>query len=211
MKIINLKILIADDHSVVIAGTKMILEAAFPNIKVETAKSYTEMLHIYEKGMSDILLLDINMPGTKNLAMITELKKINPRTKIVVFSSYDEVVALRYIQAGADGYINKMSENNELIYAINAVAKNGFYYSQKLTKLAMNLLGQDTITKDPNRVLSEREVEVFELLLAGTGNLEISNKLGLHMSTVSTYKKRILQKLKIDNLAHLIKQYHQFN
>lgn len=207
----NLKIIIADDHSVVLTGTKIIIEASLRNVALEMVKCYSELLQLYEKEHFDILLLDINMPGTKNLAMIAELRKLNSKTKIVVFSSYDEQIALRYIRAGADGFISKMSENDEIIYAINSIIDNGYYFSQKITKMALNELNKNYQDKDPKTLLSDREAEVFELLLAGSGNLEISNKLKLHMSTVSTYKKRILEKLNMSNIAELIKNYYQFN
>lgn len=207
----SLKILIADDHSVVLAGTKMIIETEFRNVKVEMVKSYTELLERFDKDHFDILLLDINMPGSKNLGMIPELKKVNGKTKIVIFSSYDEQVALRYLRAGADGFINKMSENDEIIYAINSIIDNGFYYSQKLTKLIVTQMNERDYEKDPKSLLSDREAEVFEMLLAGSGNLEISNRLELHMSTVSTYKKRILEKLNMPNTLEMIKNYYNFN
>lgn len=206
----NLKILIVDDHSIVLTGTKMILESTIPRVVVKTARSFTELLHSFDTDDFDILLLGINTPDTYNLAIIPEIKKINSKTTIIIFSSYDEQVGLKFIQAGADGYINKNSEKDEIIYAVNSVIDNGYYYSQKLMKLALNQLNTQNKYKDPKSLLSDREIEVFELLLEGSGNLEIANKLELHMSTVSTYKKRILEKLCITNVADLIKHYYQF-
>jgi DNA-binding NarL/FixJ family response regulator len=203
-----MKIVIADDHGVVLLGTKMIIESELANATVAMVKTYTELLEIYEKDSFDILLLDINMPGTKNLAMIAELKKINSNTKIIVFSSYDEQVALRYIKAGADGYVNKMSEDDEITTAIQSVLENGYYYSQKLATLTMNQLREGVKDIIPKKVLSEREFEVFQLFLAGLGNMEISTRLQIHMSTVSTYKQRILKKLESANTTEMIKRYY---
>lgn len=202
-----MKIIIADDHSVVLLGTKMIIESELPEATVVLAKTYTELLKSYEEDSYDILFLDINMPGTKNVAMINELKTMNASTKIIVFSSYDEHVALEYIRAGADGYLNKMSEEDEVVQAIKSVIANGFYYSQKLAKLGMTTMEVKAIEKDLKSLLSNRESEVFDLLLLGLGNLEISSQLQLHMSTVSTYKKRILEKLQVSNVYELIKNF----
>lgn len=206
----SLKILIADDHVVVLIGTKIIIQSEIPDASVETVKNYTELLETFKENHFDILILDINMPGTQNMAMISELKSINKDTKIIVFSSYDEKVALRYIKAGADGYVNKTSDDNEILLAIESVIKKGFYYSVELLNLGMEQLvkGVDAKERDPKTQLSKKEFIVFEMLLEGFGNLEIANKLKLHMSTVSTYKKRILQKLNGSNTTELIKMYY---
>lgn len=202
-----MRIIIADDHGVVLMGTKIIIKSAFPDASLTVVQSYSELLQSYEGNQFEILLLDINMPGTKNLAMISELKKINKNTKIIVFSSYDEEVALRYIKAGAEGYINKMADDSEIINAIKTVHEEGKYYSKRLMEVAMSQLLHVNNQKIPQEILSNKELLVFTKLLEGFSILEISNQLELHMSTVSTYKKRILEKLNLSNTTELIKMY----
>jgi two-component system response regulator FimZ (fimbrial Z protein) len=204
----SIKIIIADDHAVVLAGTSMIIKSGIPEATITMVKSYPELLEQMSKADYDVLLLDINMPGSKNLKMIAELKNINTQTKLIVFTSYDEHAALEYIKAGAHGYINKLYPEEEILYAIHAVIEQGYYYSQKLAKLAMNNLNAPNKTNDPEKLLTKREFEVYKLLYQGLGNLEIANGLDIHMSTVSTLKKRIFGKLKVANITELIKTYH---
>lgn len=206
-----IKIIIADDHGVVLAGTSMIIEAGITDASVEIARSYQELVRSMEQTNFDVLLLDINMPGTKNVQMVGELKEISPDIKIIIFSSYDEQVALQYIKAGANGYINKNYPENELISSIKAVIENGFYYSQELAKLAMSSLQEEQKVVDPRSLLSDRELEVFNLLLAGNSNIAISKILNVHISTTSTFKKRVMEKLGLPNIATLVKTYYNFN
>lgn len=201
------KIIVADDHSIVLSGTQMLLESNIPETSVKTAASYSALLSALNSNTFDLLLLDINMPGTKNVTMIKEIKDVAPLMKVVVFSSYDEVVAIEYIKAGADGYINKTSTQEEIVDAVNSVMLHGFFYSRKLSKSVMDqVIGQKREIK-PVDTLSKRQRAVFVLLIKGYGNMEISSALNLHMSTISTYKKRIFEKLNVTSLAELVKTY----
>lgn len=194
-------ILIADDHQVVRVGIRMIIEEAFPQSNIYFASSYDEVKMKLMNEAFDIVLLDINMPGSIYKAMIKDLKKIRESVKICIFSGYSEEIALQYIHEGAEGYISKNASNEELIEAIKQIMHNGFYYP---ITLIPKLVKKDS-ENNPLSHLSERELQVFHLLSEGNGNLEIANFLNLEISTVSTYKKRIFKKLKIKNLIELIK------
>jgi DNA-binding NarL/FixJ family response regulator len=153
-----------------------------------------------------LLILDIDMPGTQYKKMISELKNIQKDLKILVFSGYDQDVAIQYIREGAEGYLNKQSSEEEIKNAVKTVIEKGYFYPAELIGLIIQNKRDNPVEK-----LSSREYEIFKLLADGYGNLEISNKLSIQMSTVSTYKKRIFQKLEVSNIAELIKVYEMMH
>lgn len=200
----NKKIIIADDHFVVRAGTTLILESHYKNINISYAESYIGLIEKLHQEIFDLLILDINMPGSKYLNMMKEIKEKQSELKILVFSVYDNEVAIQYIMNGADGYLSKLSDEDKILEAVESIFNTGTYYSPEvMIKLVSSVKNKDYIS--PINNLSEREREIFDLLLEGFGNLEISNILSLHLSTVSTYKARIFKKLKIKNTVDLIR------
>ncbi|MDQ0781452.1 response regulator transcription factor [Chryseobacterium sp. W4I1] len=198
-------ILIADDHDIVLVGTSMILESRVPNITIDLAKDYPETLEKISTRPYDLVILDINMPESKNKKMISEIKALDSAIKILIFSAYEEEIAVQYIREGADGYISKLSKSEEISDAVSRIFSDGFYYP---TSIVQQLLQQSPADSIKN--LSVREYEIFILMVQGNGNLEISNKMGIQMPTISTYKKRIHNKLKTKNLADLIKLYQTY-
>lgn len=197
----NKKVLIADDHYVVRVGTAMVLENQFPNISIDYAENYDEVKTKLYTEKFDLLILDIDMEGSTFKYMIKELKKIQDDIMIIIFTSYKESAAVEYIQEGAEGYINKLSSEKNVIKAVQAVFEDGYYYSPKLVEE----LTARSQKKEIADVLSEREFQVFKLLIEGNGNLEIANILEIHMTTASTYKRRIYAKLGVNNLIDLLK------
>ncbi|MEJ5049320.1 response regulator transcription factor [Chryseobacterium culicis] len=198
------KIIIADDHFVVRLGTTLILESHYKDVKISYAESYTELTDKLLAEEFGLLILDINMPESKYLNMIGEIKKIQPNLKILVFSVYDNDIAVQYIIEGADGYINKLSDENNILEAVQQIFETGTYYSPEIVKKLVSSAKKDTPI-NPLEALSEREKEIFDLLVKGYGNIEISNELNLHLSTVSTYKARIYKKLNIKNTVDLVR------
>ncbi|MGE8555836.1 MAG: response regulator [Chryseobacterium jejuense] len=198
------KIIIADDHFVVRLGTTLILESHYKDVKISCAESYTDLTNQLHAEHFDLLILDINMPESKYLSMIGELKTIQPSLKILVFSVYDNDIAVQYIIEGADGYINKLSDENNILEAVEQIFETGTYYSQDIVKKLVSSAKKDTPI-NPLDILSEREKEIFDLLVKGYGNIEISNELNLHLSTVSTYKARVYKKLNIKNTVDLVR------
>jgi DNA-binding NarL/FixJ family response regulator len=197
------RILIADDHSVVRAGTALILRSAYSRLTIDSAENYGRVKEFLKTNHYDLLLLDIDMPGTKYTEMISELKNIQKDLKILIFSAYDQNIAIQYIRKGADGYLNKLGTEEDIKNAIKTILETGYFYPSELIPFIIkNFDGGNSIKK-----LSPREYQVFELLAKGNGNLEISNHLGLRINTISTFKKRIFQKLKINNIAELIELY----
>lgn len=196
-------IILADDHSVVRHGVSLILKDAFQSINITHSDSFEDVIsNLHEK--QDLIFLDINLPGGNTTKMIEKIRKNQPDLLILMFSAYDETqYALRYIHAGANGYLNKDSSDKEIVKAVRSVIETGKYISDVVKeKILENAIYKTPI--NPLESLSDREIEVAELLVSGEGNLEISNKLNIQMTTVSTFKNRIFEKLGINNVVRLV-------
>ena len=205
------RILIVDDHLVVRTGVTIILQNEINNLDVSYASNFPETIKVLNEIIFDLIILDINIPGGKNTEMIADIRNIQPEAKILMFSAHEEeFYALRYIHAGADGYLNKLSGEDKIVEAVKSIITFGKY----LTFEIMDKLNDSSLLKEPFNPfdkLSKREIEIVKLLVKGDGNLEISNGLGIQMSTVSTYKNRVFEKLKINNLVELIEKYNIYN
>lgn len=199
-----MKILIADDHSVVRQGVSLMLKDTFDHIEIEHAESFYETLNMIKDDEFDLLLLDINLPGGDNVSMIADVRGLQKDLKVLMFSAYEEdQYALRYLQAGAQGFLNKLSSEEKIIEAVNAVLKGGVYFSDTIDPVAAKSI-------NPLDTLSARELEIAGMLVKGEGNLEIANKLGIGMSTVSTYKSRIFEKLGVNNVLAMAEKYWHY-
>jgi len=198
-------ILIADDHDIVLVGTSIILESRIPDVVTDLAEDYPKALEKISRKKYDLVILDINMPESKNKKMITEIKAADPDIKILIFSAYEEEIAVQYIKEGANGYISKLSKSDEISDAVKKILSDGYYYPSNVVDQLFQKSPLDSIKN-----LSAREYEIFILMVKGYGNLEISNTMNIQMPTISTYKKRIHNKLKTNNLADLIKLYQTY-
>ncbi|GGH31742.1 response regulator transcription factor [Sphingobacterium alkalisoli] len=205
------KILIADDHSIVRLGASIIIREVLKDVSITQAKTYPEVYEQLKAEHFDLILLDINMPGGNNIKVIKEILEIQNDLKILVFSSYDEnLYALRYIEAGAAGYLNKTTAMGELNHAIQHIQERGKYMSEAVKDLYVKklTLRKSSIDADnPLNKLSNREMDVAKHLIDGHGILEVSNTLNLSSSTVSTYKSRIFEKLGVHNIPELIELF----
>jgi len=201
------KILIADDHHVVRIGTAMILEKNFNHFEVDFAETYGEAKNKIESEKYDLVILDIELPGSILKSMVKEIKRISEDTLILIFTSYKENIALQYIEEGANGFLNKQSDPDHFVKAIEALFKDGYYYTPEI----MNELLKGNKKRNAVENLSEREMQIFNLLAKGNGNLEIANALNIEESTVGTYKRRVYQKLKITNLVELLDIYNEIH
>jgi two-component system invasion response regulator UvrY len=202
------KILIADDHSIVRLGASVIIKESMPECVITQAQDYNEVLKLLQEEVFDLLLLDINMPGGNNIRVVKEILEIQESIKILIFSSYDEsLYALRYIEAGAAGFVNKSTAMAELSNAILTIKERGKYMSDEVKDLYVKKLTQSKSklnTLNPLSRLSNREVDVAKYLIQGHGIIEVSTTLDLSPSTVSTYKSRIFEKLNVSNIPELI-------
>ena len=196
--------LIADDHSIVRQGISLLIKELFFNATIYQAGTFKETLKIVRDTKIDLLVLDINFPDGNSLNILSETKTLQPELKILIFSAYEEdLYALRYLNAGATGYLNKGSNEDEIKQALQSMMVTGKYITQNIKdRILESYISKKPL--NPLEQLSNREVEVARLLIKGFGNMEIAELLQIKKSTVSTFKNRIFEKLEIVNLAELI-------
>lgn len=199
-----INILIADDHSVVREGLKQIISGNTDMTVLAEAGNGNEAIEKIRKNPISVAILDISMPGKNGLDTVKEIKVIRPDLPVLILSMYpEEQYALRFFRAGASGYLTKKSAPEELVNAIRTVSKGKKYVSPSL---AEKLVGElDVTTEKPlHSSLSDREFQVLCLIASGKTSGEIAEELFLSVKTVSTYRARILEKLRLKNTAELI-------
>ena len=206
-----IKILIADDHPVVRQGIKQILAETRDLVVADEAASGQEVMKKVMKNDYDVILLDISMPERNGLDILRELKSKKPKPAVLILSIYPEdQYAVRVLKLGAAGYLTKESAPEELISAIRKVAQGRKYISATLAeKLAIDL--EINAEKPPHENLSDREYQVLCMLASGKRLKDIGDDLNLSIKTISTYRTRILEKMKMGNNAELIRYALQNN
>lgn len=198
-----LKILLADDHTVVREGVKQILAEAFVKASFGEARNAQEVLHMIGEENWDIVVLDLSMPGGNGLEILKQIKHNNPRLPVLILSMFPEdQYAVRTIRAGAAGYLNKESASEELVRAIRKVLRGGEYISAAVADELVMYARQDD-DQPPHKYLSDREYQVLCLIASGKEVKEISTELGLSAKTISTYRARLLEKMKMSTNAEL--------
>jgi DNA-binding NarL/FixJ family response regulator len=196
-------ILIADDHSVVRRGLKDILADAIPGTEFSEAGNGDEVLRHLGKTRVGLLVLDINMPGRSGIDVLRDVKSTHPKVPVIILSGHPEdQYAVRCLRAGAAAYINKDSAPEELAAATRKILSGGRYISASLAeKLIANL---DQPGDNPlHELLSDREHEVMRMIAAGVPLTEIGDALHVSVKTVSTYRARIMEKMKMKSNAEL--------
>lgn len=201
--VVLIKVLIADDHAVVRQGLKQILAETTDMVVGGEAGNTQEVLDKVRRENWDVVVLDITMPGRGGLDIIKELKQERPRSSVLILSMHSEdQFAVRALKAGASGYLSKESAPELLVKAIRKVYSGGRYISASLAeKLAFNL-GDDT-EGPPHEKLSDREYQVMCMIASGKTVKDIGEELSLSVKTISTYRARILEKMKMKTNAEL--------
>ena len=199
-----IKILIADDHPIVRQGLKEIIEVTPDMMVGDEASNGQEALEKVRKNDFDVVLLDISMPGRSGLDILKELKSEKPELSVLILSMHpEEQYAVRVLKAGASGYLTKESAPDELIAAIRKTSKGRKYIPSSLAeKLALYLEIDDE--RPLHETLSDREYEVMRMIASGKTISEIAKKLFLSVKTISTYRSRILEKMRMKSNAELI-------
>ena len=196
--------LLADDHSLMRQGIVFILEDIELDFEVVHASTLQKALEAVKSNPIDIAIIDAHFPDGNSLSILPEIKTINPDIKIMIFSGIDENVhVLKYINAGANGFLSKLSEEDDVKTAIQRMLQFGEYISPVTQALLINSVRNPKLV-NPLLSLTEKEMTIAKMYAEGLGNLEIANKLEVKQNTVSTVKKRIFEKLKIDNIVDLI-------
>lgn len=195
--------LLADDHSLIRQGIVFLLEEIGLDCEILQASTLSKVLEAVETNSIDIAIIDAHFPDGNSLTIIPQIKKTRPEIKILIFTGIDEETqSLKFINAGANGFLSKLSEEEEIKKAIINMQNYGQHISPVTQSLLMNSL-QNPKMINPLSRLTEREMEIAEMYAKGFGNLEIANKLSVKQNTISTIKKRIFEKLNIQNIVEL--------
>lgn len=206
----SVSILLADDHTVVREGTAMLLKNNFSKVNIHKSCDLEESIAILKKETIDLVVLDIKMPGGYSPDMISKVRAAQKDVKILIFSVLEEKYhGVRYIQAGANGYLNKTAEEPTIIKAIRKILTTGQYAGESIKDLMIGkLFGEET--QNLFDILSNQENEVARFLIDGKTSSDIANQMNIHVSTVSTYKKRIFKKLEIDSVVGLVEMFRDY-
>lgn len=198
-----MRILIADDHSVVRKGLKQILLEGFPTAHIEEVPDAEEMIKKIIQFPWDVVISDLSMPGRSGLEALQQLKQINPKLPVLILSIHPEdQYALRVLKAGASGYLSKDMAPDELVIAVQRVMLGKKYITASIAEKLASVLDQDS-GKAAHEMLSDREFSVLKLLAAGKSVSEIAESMFLSVTTVSTYRSRIMAKMGMKNNADL--------
>ena len=206
-----MRILLADDHTVVRRGLKQILAEEFKRAVFGEARNAQETLDLVGKENWDIVVLDITMPGRSGLEVMCEVKKLRPRLPVLVLSIHPEnQFAVRVLKLGAAGYMTKESAAEALVGAVKKVLAGGRYVSTALAETLARNLSSDAV-RPLQELLSDREFQVLRLIASGRIVSQIARELALSVKTISTYRSRILEKMGLRNNAELMHYAMQHN
>lgn len=207
------KILLVDDHPLMRKGLALTLSAEVDFKVVAQAADAEEALTLLEKEEPDLAIVDISLPGMSGLELVKHMHALRPDLKTLVVSRHDETLyAERAIRAGARGYVMKLEAADLIVKAVRRVMAGGIYVSEEINeRLLLGLAaGRQEIAQSPLEVLSDRELEVFELTGRGQGTREIAERLHLSVKTVESYRARIKDKLNLKTAAELMQHAVQW-
>jgi len=199
-----IRVVIADDHTILREGLKHLLGAASDLQVVGEASDGHEALKLVRETDFDVLLLDLSMPGRSGMELIKQAKSEKSRLRVLVLSMHAEhQYAMRAIKAGASGYLTKDSAATQLVAAIRKVAAGGAFISAEVAE-QLALSAMPHADGPPHASLSDREYQVFELLVSGKSVSDIASELNLSAKTVSTHKARLMEKMGLANQTELV-------
>ncbi|HZQ60096.1 MAG TPA: response regulator transcription factor [Casimicrobiaceae bacterium] len=200
-----IRVVIADDHTIVREGLRELLSNAGDIEVVGEAVDGHQVLERVRGVPFDVLVLDMSMPGKSGMELIRQVKSEAPKLRIVVLTMHQEhQYAVRAIRAGASGYITKDAASDQLVNAIRKVGRGGAFISAEVAE-ALARQAQGGSEAAPHESLTDREFQVLKLLVSGAPLTGIGEELHLSVKTISAHKARILQKLGLSNQAELIR------
>jgi DNA-binding NarL/FixJ family response regulator len=199
-----IKVLIADDHAIVREGLRQILADTRDIVVAGDAENGSDAIRLARRGDSDVLLLDISMPDRNGIDVLKQIKKEAPKLAVLMLSMHrEDQYAIRSLKAGAAGYLNKQSAPAELVDAIRQVAAGKKYVSPALAQELANQVGDENRDVPPHEILSDREYQTLIMIASGKTVSEIATELALSVKTISMYRSRLLQKMKMRHNAEL--------
>jgi two-component system, NarL family, invasion response regulator UvrY len=201
-----LRILCVDDHAIFRQGVKQILATYDRQAKIGEAATAETAMQLARESRWDLVILDLSLPDRSGLQVLTDLKREQPELPVIVLSMHaEDEYAIRALRIGASGYITKESAPEELVAALQKVMRGGRYMTPTLAeKIAFSYASPATNEK-PHHSLSERELEVLQLIGAGKSLKEIAAMLSLSVKSVGTYRSRVLEKMAMSTNADLIR------
>jgi DNA-binding NarL/FixJ family response regulator len=199
----SIKVLIADDHAIVREGLKQILADTKDITVAGSAENGHDLIDLARKKDFDVLLLDISMPDKSGIDVLKQIKKEYPKVAVLMLSMHrEDQYAIRSLKAGAAGYLNKQSAPAELVNAIRQVASGRKYISPTLAQELANSISEDR-EAPLHETLSDREYQTLTMIASGKTVSDIAEELALSVKTISMYRARLLQKMKLRHNAEL--------
>lgn len=201
-KVERMKILLVDDHTILLDGVKSLLSQEDDLAVVGQAASAEEALEFLKKNEVDLIITDYSMPGMDGLSLLNTVKQVAPNTKIILLSMHDEVHLVKEIlKAGVNGYVLKNDTHKELLNAIHDVRRGKVYLSSDVNKILITNLSNP----DEGKLLTDREREILKLIAKEYTNKDIAEELFISERTVETHRKNIFKKTGTNSLVGLIK------
>lgn len=198
-----IRVILCDDHAVVRRGIRDTLSEAVDIQVVAEAGNYAEVREALRSHPCDVLVLDLNLPGRGGLEVLASMRESGSQIKVVMVSMFPEdQYAIRCLRAGAQGYLNKAGNPAELITAVRTVAQGRKYVTPEVAQMLVDNLAAPT-NEAPHNSLSERELQTLLKIASGKRLSDIAEELMLSPKTVSVYRSRVLEKLKLSNNAEL--------
>jgi DNA-binding NarL/FixJ family response regulator len=198
----KIRLLLVDDHQIARSGVKLLLESESDIEIAGEAENAKETLRIIHEQEIDIVLMDISMQDKSGLDLLQTVRAQKPELRVLMLSMHDEeVYAVRALKLGASGYLSKKIDRTTLIEAIRKVAAGRRYISPAIADKLVNMVSGETLT--PAEMLTNRELEILRLIAAGVSLNKIAEKLHISASTVTTYRRRILDKTGVSSNAEL--------
>lgn len=197
------RILVADDHSVVRKGLVQVLREGYPDAFIGEASNGNEVFELAHEDNWDLIMLDISMPGRNGIDALKQLKHNGIKTPVLILSMHPEdQYAIRVLRAGASGYLNKEAAPEVVLEAVERVLSGRKYITAEIAEKMAGVISQKN-DKSGHEALSDREMQVLQLIASGKTVTQIANEMSLSVNTVSTYRARLLEKLSLNNNAEL--------
>lgn len=203
----KIRVLLADDHTLVRAGIRSLLETMEEVEVVAECGEGHEALELVERHRPDVALLDIGMPGMNGIEIARRASRAAPRTKVVILSMYDDKTHVRQaIRAGVAGYLLKGAAVAELPLAIAAVTQGQTYLTPKISRMVLDgLLTEERLEADPLEGLTQRQREILQLVAEGRSTKEIAGMLDVSVKTIETHRARLMERLDIHDVPGLVR------